>query len=154
MAREWGADPRSSVLNPFNQSWDVPNLFVTDGACFVSSGHQSHTLTIMALTVSACGYIVATASGRGAVRMEFTFVSTASGSRLVIVMGTDWLGARGFVTSGGRRFIVALCRSAARSRKLRAARRRRRGGLYRLRYGARVPDSERTLGAWLRRTGA
>jgi choline dehydrogenase-like flavoprotein len=54
-----GADPRSSVLNRFNQCWDVPNLFVTDGACFVSSGHQSHTLTIMALTVRACDYIIA-----------------------------------------------------------------------------------------------
>jgi choline dehydrogenase-like flavoprotein len=53
-----GDDPRSSVLNPYNQSWDVKNLFVTDGACFVTTGHQSHTLTIMALTVRACGYIV------------------------------------------------------------------------------------------------
>jgi choline dehydrogenase-like flavoprotein len=54
-----GADRRSSVVNRFNQCWDVPNVFITDGACFVSSGHQAHTLTIMALTVRACEYIVA-----------------------------------------------------------------------------------------------
>jgi choline dehydrogenase-like flavoprotein len=53
-----GDDPGSSVLNRCNQCWDVPNLFVTDGACFVSSGHQPHTLTIMALTVRACDVIV------------------------------------------------------------------------------------------------
>jgi choline dehydrogenase-like flavoprotein len=53
-----GDDPKASVLNRHNQSWDVPNLFVTDAACFVSSGHQSHTLTIMALTVRACEFIV------------------------------------------------------------------------------------------------
>jgi choline dehydrogenase-like flavoprotein len=54
-----GTEPRSSVLNPFNQCWDVPNVFVTDAACFVSSGHQPHTLTMMALTVRACDFIVA-----------------------------------------------------------------------------------------------
>ena len=53
-----GADPRDSVLNQFNQCWDVPNLFVTDGACFVSSGYQNTTLTLMALTVRACDFIV------------------------------------------------------------------------------------------------
>ena len=53
-----GSDPKKSVLNKFNQSWDVKNLFVTDGACFVSSGCQNPTLTMMALTVRACDYIV------------------------------------------------------------------------------------------------
>ncbi len=52
-----GADPKTSVLNRFNQSWDVKNLFVTDGACFVSIGCQNPTLTMMALTVRACEYI-------------------------------------------------------------------------------------------------
>jgi len=52
-----GTDPKKSVLNPFNQSWDVKNLFVTDGSCFVSSGFQNITLTIMALTCRACHYI-------------------------------------------------------------------------------------------------
>jgi choline dehydrogenase-like flavoprotein len=53
-----GTDPKSSVLNKFNQSWDIKNLFVTDGACFVSIGCQNPTLTMMALTVRACEYIV------------------------------------------------------------------------------------------------
>ncbi len=53
-----GNDPKTSVLNRFNQSWDIKNLFVTDGACFVSQGCQNPTLTMMALTVRACDYIV------------------------------------------------------------------------------------------------
>ncbi|AGY58634.1 GMC oxidoreductase [Gloeobacter kilaueensis] len=53
-----GNSPRTSVLNKFNQSWDVKNLFVTDGACFVSQGCQNPTLTIMAMTVRACDYIL------------------------------------------------------------------------------------------------
>jgi glucoside 3-dehydrogenase (cytochrome c) catalytic subunit len=53
-----GSDPKTSVLNSFNQSWDVKNLFVTDGAAFVSQGCQNPTLTMMALTVRACDYIV------------------------------------------------------------------------------------------------
>jgi choline dehydrogenase-like flavoprotein len=52
-----GSDPKKSVLNKFNQSWDVKNLFVTDGASFVSQGCQNPTLTMMALTVRACEYI-------------------------------------------------------------------------------------------------
>lgn len=52
-----GDDPKRSVLSPFNACWDVPNLFVTDGACFVSAATQNPTLTIMALTVRACDYI-------------------------------------------------------------------------------------------------
>jgi choline dehydrogenase-like flavoprotein len=53
-----GNNPQKSVLNKFNQSWDVKNLFITDGACFASQGSQNPTLTIMALTVRACDYIV------------------------------------------------------------------------------------------------
>ena len=52
-----GADPTKSVLNSYNQSWDVKNLFVTDGSCFASSGTVGPALTIMALTVRACEYI-------------------------------------------------------------------------------------------------
>lgn len=52
-----GRDPATSVLNPHNQSWDVPNLYVTDAASFTSSGHRNPTLTIMALTVRACGHL-------------------------------------------------------------------------------------------------
>lgn len=52
-----GADPKKSVLNEHNQSWDVPNLFVTDASCFASSGSVGPSLTIMALTARACDYI-------------------------------------------------------------------------------------------------
>lgn len=52
-----GNDPKTSVLNKHNQSWDVKNVFVTDGACFVSMGYQNPTLTMMAITVRACDYI-------------------------------------------------------------------------------------------------
>lgn len=51
-----GDDPKTSVLNRFNQCWDSPNVFVTDGACFVTSGSQNSTLTIMALTARACDF--------------------------------------------------------------------------------------------------
>lgn len=53
-----GTDPGQSVVDPYNECWDVRNLFVTDGACFASSGYQNTTLTIMALTVRACDFIV------------------------------------------------------------------------------------------------
>lgn len=52
-----GDDPAKSVINAFNQSWDVKNLFVTDGSCFPSSGTVGPALTIMALTARACEYI-------------------------------------------------------------------------------------------------
>lgn len=51
-----GNDPQNSVLNSFNQLWDAKNVFVTDGACFPSSG-EHQTLTTMALTVRACRYL-------------------------------------------------------------------------------------------------
>ena len=53
-----GADPRSSVLDKWNQTHDVKNLFVTDGAAFTSVGCQNPTLTMMALTTRACERIV------------------------------------------------------------------------------------------------
>lgn len=42
------------VLNSWNQCWRLPNLLVTDGACWPTSGWQSPTLTHMALTWRAC----------------------------------------------------------------------------------------------------
>lgn len=51
-----GIDPAESYLNKFNQSHDVPNLFVTDGAAFTSSPCQNPSLTFMALTVRAVHY--------------------------------------------------------------------------------------------------
>ncbi len=53
-----GRDPKTSVLNSWNQTWDVPNLFVTDGAAMTSSGCQNPSLTYMALTARACRYAV------------------------------------------------------------------------------------------------
>jgi choline dehydrogenase-like flavoprotein len=52
-----GNDPKTSVLNKFNQMHEVKNVFVTDGACFVSSANQNPTLTILALTLRACEYL-------------------------------------------------------------------------------------------------
>ena len=53
-----GRDPETSVLNGFNQTHDVPNLFVTDGACMPSGGCQNPSLTYMALTARAVDYAV------------------------------------------------------------------------------------------------
>ena len=53
-----GRDPRTSVLNGFNQAHDVPNLFVTDGSCMTSSACQNPSLTYLALTSRACAYAV------------------------------------------------------------------------------------------------
>jgi choline dehydrogenase-like flavoprotein len=53
-----GRDPETSVLNGWNQAWDVPNLFVTDGACMTSSGNQNPSLTYMALTARAAHHAV------------------------------------------------------------------------------------------------
>ena len=52
-----GDDPKKSVLNKWNQVWDVKNVFVTDGASFASQGCQNPTLTMMAITARACDFI-------------------------------------------------------------------------------------------------
>jgi choline dehydrogenase-like flavoprotein len=49
-----GDDARTSVLNSWNQSWDLPNLLVTDASAFAGSGVSGTTLTIMAMTIRAC----------------------------------------------------------------------------------------------------
>jgi choline dehydrogenase-like flavoprotein len=53
-----GRDPDTSVLNGNNQAHDVPNLFVTDGACMTSAGWQNPSITYMALTARAVNYAV------------------------------------------------------------------------------------------------
>ncbi len=53
-----GRDPTTSVLNGWNQSHDIPNLFVTDGACMASSANQNPSLTYMALTARAAYYAI------------------------------------------------------------------------------------------------
>jgi choline dehydrogenase-like flavoprotein len=52
-----GADPATSVLNPFHQCWDAENVFVADGAAFPAGCWQNVTLTIMALAARASDYI-------------------------------------------------------------------------------------------------
>lgn len=53
-----GNDPRKSVLNKWGQAHDVKNLFVTDGAAFVTIGCFNPTLTMMALARRASEYLV------------------------------------------------------------------------------------------------
>jgi choline dehydrogenase-like flavoprotein len=53
-----GRDPKTSVLNGYNQVHAVPNVFVTDGSCMVSSPTQNPSLTYMALTARAASYAV------------------------------------------------------------------------------------------------
>jgi choline dehydrogenase-like flavoprotein len=52
-----GTDPKTSVLNQFEQSHDVKNLFVVDGSAFVNSSCQNPTWTIMALCWRSCDYL-------------------------------------------------------------------------------------------------
>jgi len=53
-----GSDPKTSVLNKWNQVWDAMNVFVTDGACMTSSACQNPSLTYMALTARAANHAV------------------------------------------------------------------------------------------------
>jgi len=51
-----GNDPKTSVLNKFNQMHDVPNVFVTDGSFMTSSGTVNPSLTYLAFTARACDF--------------------------------------------------------------------------------------------------
>jgi choline dehydrogenase-like flavoprotein len=53
-----GSNPKKSVLNQFQQTHDINNLFVMDGAGFTSTACQNPTLTIMALCVRSCDYLM------------------------------------------------------------------------------------------------
>lgn len=53
-----GTDPKKSVLNGYQQTHDVRNLFVMDGAGFTSGACQNATLTIMALAVRSTDYLL------------------------------------------------------------------------------------------------
>jgi choline dehydrogenase-like flavoprotein len=53
-----GNDPIKSVLTPFQQTHDVKNLFVMDASSFPSNPCQNPTLTIMALCVRSCDYLM------------------------------------------------------------------------------------------------
>ena len=52
-----GTDPKKSVVNQFQQSHDVKNLFVVDGSTHVSASNQNPTWTIMALCWRSCDYL-------------------------------------------------------------------------------------------------
>ena len=49
-----GADPASSVVDPFNRVWDAPNVLVVDGACWPANPCPNPTLTMLAITSRAC----------------------------------------------------------------------------------------------------
>lgn len=53
-----GKDPKTSVLNKWNQMHDVRNVFITDGACMSSSACQNPSVTYMALSARAVDYAV------------------------------------------------------------------------------------------------
>ena len=52
-----GDDPKTSVLNRWNQSHDIKNLFVVDGSSFVGTGWQNPTMTILALSMRAAEHM-------------------------------------------------------------------------------------------------
>ncbi len=53
-----GRDPKTSVLNGWNQTHDIPNLFCTDGGAMTSSACQNPSLTYMALSARASAHAV------------------------------------------------------------------------------------------------
>jgi choline dehydrogenase-like flavoprotein len=53
-----GAEAKNSVTNQWCQTWDVPNLFITDGAVFVSNADKNPTLTIMAIAWRAADHVL------------------------------------------------------------------------------------------------
>ena len=54
-----GKDPKTSLLNKWNQLHACTNVYVTDGACMTSTSTQNPSLTYMALTARAVDYAVA-----------------------------------------------------------------------------------------------
>ena len=54
-----GLDPKTSVLNKFNQVWDATNVYVTDGAAMTSAACQNPSLTYMAMTARAVDHAFA-----------------------------------------------------------------------------------------------
>ncbi len=52
-----GASAADSVTNSYGQCWDVPNLFILDGAIFASKAHKNPTLTILTLAMRGADYL-------------------------------------------------------------------------------------------------
>jgi choline dehydrogenase-like flavoprotein len=55
-----GNDPAASVVDRFGRAHDVPNLFVVDGAVFVTAAAVNPTNTLQALALRTADHIVAT----------------------------------------------------------------------------------------------
>lgn len=53
-----GLDPKTSILNKWNQLHGCKNVFVTDGACMTSTSTQNPSLTYMALTARAADFAI------------------------------------------------------------------------------------------------
>jgi len=53
-----GKDPKTSILNKWNQVHSCPNEFVTDGSCMASTSTQNPSITFMALTARAANHAV------------------------------------------------------------------------------------------------
>ncbi len=51
-----GLDPKTSLLNKWNQFHNCPNVFVTDGACMPSTGNQSPSILYMAFAARAANH--------------------------------------------------------------------------------------------------
>jgi len=56
-----GSDPRTSVVDSWCRSWDVPNLFICDGSVFVTSSAANPSLTIQAIATRTADHIIARA---------------------------------------------------------------------------------------------
>jgi choline dehydrogenase-like flavoprotein len=56
-----GSDAKTSVVDPWCRSWDVPNLFICDGSVFVTSSAANPSLTIQAIATRTADYISARA---------------------------------------------------------------------------------------------
>jgi choline dehydrogenase-like flavoprotein len=69
-----GEDPTQSVVGPYNQLWDAPNVFVVDSAVFPTVGFQNSTLTEVALAFRASEHILSEARTGNA-----NFSSTTAG---------------------------------------------------------------------------
>jgi choline dehydrogenase-like flavoprotein len=55
-----GDDPKTSVLDRWNRTHDVPNLYVVDGSCFVTSSGVNPTSTIVSIALRAADHMIET----------------------------------------------------------------------------------------------
>jgi len=55
-----GNDPQTSVVDRWNRAHDVPNLYVVDGSCFVTSSGVNPTSTIVSIALRAADHMIET----------------------------------------------------------------------------------------------